>query len=81
MLPQSHNLESLEIRQLSSPLLLAALLGPRALLPLRLDAGLLPLCLDRARSCATGKLLEDQRGEDELCGGDCLTGNGGLGVG
>jgi len=56
LLPQSHNLESLEICQGSSPLLLGALLGPGALLPLRLNAGLLPRCLDGAGSCASGKL-------------------------
>lgn len=80
LLSQLHNLESLEIGQSPSPLLLRTLLGPRALLPLRLNTSLLPLLLDNTSSCTTGELLEDQRCEDELCECDRLTGNGGLAV-
>lgn len=57
LLPQSHDLESLEIGQSPSPLLLDTLLSPGALLPLCLDTSLLPLRLDRASSCASGQLL------------------------
>ena len=80
LLPQLHDLESLEIGQSPSPLPLHTLLGPRALLPLRLDAGLLPLLVDNTSSCTAGQLLEDQRGEDELREGDRLSGNGALAV-
>lgn len=67
LLLQSHDLESLEIRQGPSLLLLAALLSPRALLPLCLDTSFLPLRLDNSGSCAPRELLKDKGCEDELC--------------
>src|ERR1700709_707885 len=70
LLPQSEDLESLEIRQCPSPLLLGALLGPGTLLPLCIDTSLLPMRLDYASSCGPRKLLQNQRSEDELCEGD-----------
>lgn len=79
LLPQPQDLEPLKICQGSSPLLLGALLGPRALLPLRLNTSLLPLRLDDTSSGAPGKLLKDKGCENELREGDRLTGDGGLG--
>jgi hypothetical protein len=70
LLLQSQDLESLEICQGSSLLLLAALLSPRTLLPLCLDTGLLPLRLDNSGSCSPGELLENEGCEDELCKSD-----------
>lgn len=46
LLLESHNLESIEVCQRLPSLLLEALLGPVALLPLRVDAGLVPRRLD-----------------------------------
>lgn len=80
LLPQFHDLESLEICQSPSPLLLGTLLRPGALLPLRVDTSLLPLRLDYASSCASWKFLQYEGSEDEFCEGDRLTGNGGLGI-
>lgn len=80
LLSQTQNLESLEIRECLSSLLLATLLGPRTLLPFRLDTGLFPLRLDYASSCTSGELLENQRGEDDVGKSDRLTGDGSLGV-
>ena len=70
LLLQSHDLESLEICQSSSLLLLATLLSPRTLLPLCLDTSLLPLRLDHSSSCASWELFENKGCEDELCKGD-----------
>ena len=80
LLLQSHDLEPLEIRQSSSLLLLAALLGPRTLLPLCLNTSLLPLRLDNTSSCTPRELLENEGCENELCKSDRLTWNGDFGV-
>ena len=80
LLSQPQNLESLEISQCSSPLLLSTLLSPSTLLPFFLNAGLLPLRLNHTSSCSPRKLLENKRSENELCESDWLTGNCGLGV-
>lgn len=76
LLSQSQNLESLEVGQSSPPLLLGTLLGPGALLPLRIDTGLLPRSLNGTSACSTGQLAQDEGGEDALSEGDRLTGNG-----
>ena len=81
LLSQTQNLESLEVGQCSSSLPLGALLGPGALLPLGLDASLLPCGLDGTGAGSSWKLGENQWCENEVGKGSSLAGNGGLGVG
>ncbi|KAB8294973.1 hypothetical protein EYC80_006925 [Monilinia laxa] len=74
-LPQSQNLESLEICQRSSLGLLLTLLCPWALLPQLLDTSLLPLLLNNTGTRGSWKALEDEWCEDDIGERDCLSGN------
>lgn len=81
LLSQTQNLESLEVGQCSSSLLLGALLSPGALLPLGLDASLLPCSLDGTGTGSSWELGENQWGENAVRKSDGLAGNSGLRVG
>ena len=81
LLSQTQNLESLEVGQCSSSLLLGTLLGPGALLPLGLDTSLLPCGLDGTGAGSSWKLGENDWCKDAVGKGNSLARNGGLGVG
>jgi len=65
LLPQSHNLEPLEVCELSSPGAASATLGPCALSPLLVDVGGFPLLLDGTSTGCERDLVDDN-----VCEGD-----------
>lgn len=80
LLLQSHDLESVKIRQSLPSLLLQALLGPVGLLPLRVDLGLLPELLDGACPRTSGELLNNHLGEQAAGEGDGLSRDSEFGI-
>lgn len=80
LLLQPHNLEALEVGQSLPARLLHALLGPVALLPLGIDAGLLPSGRDGSCAGTTGELVDDESGQKQVGERERLAGNGELGV-
>lgn len=66
LLPQTHDLEALEVIELPPPDGLLASLSVVAALPLLLDLLRIPLLLERGGTGASGKLLDDETGEGEV---------------
>jgi len=81
LLLQAHDLEAVEIGEGLAALLLQRLLGPVALLPLRVDLSGLPRLLDGTGSRAAGELLDDEGCEKGSGEGDGSAGSRELGVG
>ena len=65
LLPQSHNLEALEVAQLLSPGLLVQLLCVGAVVPLLIDSRRSPLLLQGTSFGAVRELVDDNAGERE----------------
>ena len=63
LLPEAHDLEALEVVEVSPLGLLSALLGVVAVVELALDLLGVPLLLDGDGASATGELLKDEAGE------------------
>lgn len=83
LLPEAHNLEALEVVEVSPLGDLLALLGVVAAVELLLDLLGLPLLLDGGGAGGAGKLVDDETGERDVreSGGvardRCLGGGGG----
>lgn len=69
---QSHDLEPLEVGQVSPPLHLSLLLGERALLPLLIDVLLLPQLLHWSGTSSAGEFGDDERSESGMCKGESM---------
>ena len=83
LLPEAHDLEALEVVEVSPLGLLSALLGVVAVVELLLDLLGLPLLLDGGGAGSAGKLLDNETGERDgrerggVARDRCLGGGGG----
>lgn len=75
LLPQTHDLEALEVVQASPLRALRSALRECGLLPFLADLGLLPLGLQWTGADTTGQLLDDDRGELHLSEASAVTGD------
>ena len=80
LLLEAHDLEPVEVGQGLPALALLLSLGPVALLPLRVDAGLLPRGLKGACSGGPRQLGDDEGRQQDVGQPDRLPGNDQLGV-
>lgn len=81
LLPEAHNLEALEVAEVSPGGDLGALLGVVAAVELLLDLLGLPLLLERGGASSARKLLEDEAGERQVGEGLGVAGDNSLGGG
>lgn len=66
LLLEAHDLEAVEVGQISALLLLVLGLGPVAVLPLAVDLCLFPSRLHGTSAGATGQLLNDKRCQEDV---------------
>jgi hypothetical protein len=78
LLPEAHDLEALEVVEVSPLGLLSALLGVVAVVELALDLLGLELLLEGDGASATGELLDDEAGEGQVRERSGVAGDGGL---
>lgn len=78
LLPELHDLETLEVVELPALVELLALLGPGACVECLLDLLLRPLLLDESTAGGTGQLGEDDGCEGKVGESGGVTGDGGL---
>lgn len=78
LLPEAHDLEALEVVEVSPLGLLSALLGVVAVVELALDLLGLPLLLEGDGASSTGKLLNNEAGERHAREGGGVAGDRGL---
>lgn len=81
LLPEAHDLEALEVVEVSPGGDLGTLLGVVAVVELLLDLLGLPLLLQRGGAGSARKLLEDEAGERQVGEGLGVAGDNCLGVG
>ena len=78
LLPEAHDLEALEVVEVSPLGLLSALLGVVAVVELALDLLGLPLLLEGNGASSAGELLDDEAGERNARERGGVTGDRGL---
>ena len=78
LLPEAHDLEALEVVEVSPLVLLSALLGVVAVVELALDLLGLELLLEGDSASATGELLDNEAGEGQVGERSGVAGDGGL---
>jgi hypothetical protein len=78
LLPEAHDLEALEVVEVSPLVLLSTLLGVVGVVELALDLLGLELLLEGDSASATGELLDDEAGERQAGERGGVTGDRGL---
>ena len=81
LLPESHNLEALKVVELLPLDTALAVLCPGAVVPDFLNTSLLPGGANGSVAGTTGKLLDNDGGEGDVCERDGVAGDDSLGLG